>query len=929
MYKAMQRKAKAGHWWMVPLVDFTAVVVKKNLLRVESWAMKQFPNRLNGLHQRIRSRSIRECSNRPIKSLNNLIRHRETQTQRTISEFQGWTFAGCIGPQGECLPLHLALAAHWPEFLCHPADLQMKARAKRTWGSSTLVWIPIEVDWHRLKISKTQKEIIYAGSVRKFLRDSYHNKSWMVVMVVTLSKHKLSDEEVRHMLTKLLGAGCKSSNLIASEFTTIELWQLWGKVGRLALKSERSKVRAQITSALRRKGLNITPGQRISLCCPIGTNARVVKSLVRQALRKSLLHQEVATKIRITVTATKATTGMDMLVNHKHWIHEMDPQTPLRCKCASCPDDWDKALGHKVCRSRKFCQWSLKSPLVMDKMTISMQAQDILWSTLEARLPAFTIQNLELWHAGRRLTSTSEWLATQTRRDSVYSNCHGLDWQAMNTMKQLTSEFVTVPIDKAPGEVLFCCPAYYEKLFDRSFIVNGDYYVKEGRNPEEVLQHLKRHWRKHWSKLGAWDNRGDFPVPYVMPKSKDLQKARPIIPYTKHPLRKVYSAVGVAHSFIMKKLPTHLSFNIMDTADFASRVASGMAEGRRRYGPKLAWKCVFGDLSNMYTELRHTAIESAVHWGMEKSKLCTRLSLIAVDRRTRAARKGRAWAEGTAEIDLSTISEVSSFDNSNMFLYVKGKLVRQCHGCPMGSNLSPPKAMVTCSPPEAEFLKTANRLNALTVNARFMDDVGVFVAFEKGDQFSEELADSLCSRVKLMYPQPLVLELVDPIAGRYKFLESIVEIRDGDILVRHCAPTSWSRSLYGTAPGRLELHPECDKEVLFNRLVCEWHRAERNSVQNFGLLTSVWERCLTLIHEGYPTTVLCNSLGKMCNRDVKGEAVWQCATDVMRMMCRAEITRPRTNSFPCPQHTPVNNNICDIPTDSCQLRLNKTAGEWC
>lgn len=878
-YKCMRRKAKAGSWWMLPIVDFTTVVEKRQLLRVEAWAMTQFHSRLNGLHGKMLSKTIHERSNRPVKGL--LPQHKHKRVEQT--QFQGWTFAGCIGPEGTTHPLNLALAAHWPMFLCNPPNLNRRAETKRIWGRSTLMWFDVQIDWHSLKISEYSNHS-RVGTVRRFLREN--KQSWVIVIVLQRREHKLSDETIKHLLGKLLVASCKNSRYISSEFTTIQLWRLWGKVGRLHLESERRKIRAQITAALRLKGLNITPGGRIRLCCPVGTNSRIVRKLMRLALSKSRLHTEIATKIKISVTAAKTLTGVDLMLDHKSWINMMKASEPLECQCHICPEHWNTMLGHKVCRSQTLWNWSLRSPLVRDRRSIGIEAHEALWAALEKHVPEFTLEGVNLWHSGRRLHADSRWLAIHTEASH---NTEGLQWSKMVSIKRITKDLAKVPIDKAPGEILICCPRYYEKLFDKSFVVDGVYYGKEDRDPKEVLNHLRNQWKRNkWAKLGAWDNNGEFPTPYIMPKSKNLEKARPIIPYTKHPLRKVYSTVGTAHSFLMKKLPHNLSFNIMDTAEFANRVSIGILEGRRRFGDQLAWKCMFGDLSNMYTELRHEAIESATKWGLKQSKLCSRINLVAVDKRHRIARKGRAWAAGTAEVDLHTIEEVSNFDNAHMFLWIKGTLVRQCHGCPMGSNLSPPKAMVTCSPPEANFIKELKRHNALAIHARFMDDVGILIAYNSDDALSERLATDLCERVKHMYPAPLVLETVEPIRGRYKFLESIVQIQGGDILVRHCAPTRQSRPLYGTAPPRLELHPGCEEEVLLSRLVCEWHRAARNSVQKTGLLVSVWERCLTLIHSGHPTAVLHKSLRIMSNLDRPEKVVWRCATGMISVMLWVE-----------------------------------------
>jgi hypothetical protein len=118
-----------------------------------------------------------------------------------------------------------------------------------------------------------------------------------------------------------------------------------------------------------------------------------------------------------------------------------------------------------------------------------------------------------------------------------------------------------------------------------------------------------------------------------------------------------------------------------------------------------------------------------------------------------------------------------------MYMWLKGELVRQRHGCPMGSNLSPAKAVITCSPPEAELMKQARLAGATVITARYMDDVALLVAYDRRCEVSEDAATRLVESVREMYPEPLRLE-IEPERREHDFLESTFLVQGGQVWVR-------------------------------------------------------------------------------------------------------------------------------------------------
>ena len=120
---------------------------------------------------------------------------------------------------------------------------------------------------------------------------------------------------------------------------------------------------------------------------------------------------------------------------------------------------------------------------------------------------------------------------------------------------------------------------------------------------------------------------------------------------------------------------------------------------------------------------------------------------------------------------MTTVEEVSEFDNNNMFCRIKGCIARQRHGCPMGGYVSPGKAMVTLSQPEGALLQRVNAQHLVVICCRYMDDVALMVAFEDGCVLSEEAATELCDHVRQMYPPPLELKC-EPESSVYRNLDT-------------------------------------------------------------------------------------------------------------------------------------------------------------
>lgn len=553
-------------------------------------------------------------------------------------------------------------------------------------------------------------------------------------------------------------------------------------------------------------------------------------------LRQSGIHHQIAQRVKVVVIAAKARTGMQILADQHQWVRRMSHETRLPCCCELCPAEWPMVLGHKTCRSRVLFPWSLRTPLVEDPRAVGKEAVRAIWKAGRRYLPSRALVGVKLCWKGSLIDRDGLALVERNCGMNAPADC---TTSAVLEMKRRLVECVKVPIDKSPGELLVCCPAYYEDLYDKAFNLDGEYYDMNVGCPTKVVLDMRRTFKERgWNMLGGWNGKGEFPVPYVMPKNKDLQRARPIAPYTHHYLKRVYKTVSRAHCYTIRRLDEQDTFNIVCMSEFGERVRRGLEDGAGRFGDRLKWRAQCGDLANMYTELRHDVISEAVVWGLERFRKRVRADRVTVSRRSREVHAGRAYGPGSVEVPLDLIAEVTAYDIRHMFMWIKDKLARQQHGCPMGSPTSPPEAMITCSLAEAELMSRMVSGELLLVVARYMDDVFMLVGYDGEDTQQEQSAVELSDEVLRIYPRPLVMEATDPVDGSFKFLESLVRVEGNRISVRHFNPNCEHPGHSNFAPDRLELHQQVSDAVLSGKLLCEWHKAGKNSIQWEGLFLS-------------------------------------------------------------------------------------------
>ena len=135
------------------------------------------------------------------------------------------------------------------------------------------------------------------------------------------------------------------------------------------------------------------------------------------------------------------------------------------------------------------------------------------------------------------------------------------------------------------------------------------------------------------------------------------------------------------------------------------------------------------------------------------------------------------------DIPTEVLKQICDFDNKNTYAVLKGKVMRQTAGCPMGGFLSPFKAIAGCCISEYQIIKAQREKDCdlIQFTARYMDDVLTVVPYESNAEL--DAAKEWMESIRAGYPKPLVLE-VNELGDQQRFLELMIETVGSEITCR-------------------------------------------------------------------------------------------------------------------------------------------------
>ena len=191
-----------------------------------------------------------------------------------------------------------------------------------------------------------------------------------------------------------------------------------------------------------------------------------------------------------------------------------------------------------------------------------------------------------------------------------------LDISEVVSAARYLRHLVIMGIDKGKNRKLFMCPSLFQQRYNQTFPATTDciHYRKLNMKETEFVAYLKRAYKGHkWWLLASWNAQGSMPVPYPLYKLKDLVRpcgevfaekgkccrCRPILPNSKHWLRRVYRRVGSVLRLLVASIPPEY-ITMMRACDLV-KILDEWSE-KAPIGTK--WAKWTGDISNCYDELR-------------------------------------------------------------------------------------------------------------------------------------------------------------------------------------------------------------------------------------------------------------------------------------------------------------------------------------
>ena len=459
-----------------------------------------------------------------------------------------------------------------------------------------------------------------------------------------------------------------------------------------------------------------------------------------------------------------------MTHSHVKWAKQFTKAKPFECTCGRCSGG--KPGVHKaedifpnifaVCS--KFTpepdDRALRGELVvaMRNMITAMQDHGVLskhtWQNLQGDIDRFISSCVQK-------TPNNKAPAAPVSKLDVIRASRGL------------RRWVVIPIDKDAGSTCLMCPREYWHRLDALYSCASLHYEEVGKSSDLVFTDLVQ-GLADLNTLPAKANDGAIPYGYLMPKSKDLNKSRPVVSYFKHPQKRKLNFAGRALMWLLHRLQhkgLSKSFSSFDTRDYAAT----MADVKLPPGTKV----YLGDVKNMYTNIDHVNLNEVIRWvlNLARKNLGHDLSIFvpnAKSKRPCLADEAKAGVPGS-KISLDNIEEIVKWDVANIYFTLGDKTVRQTMGIPMGSPCSPALAVAVCMHAEHKFAEMHPEV-VVHYGFRYIDDLLLFLRENS-------------NLIGGIYPPPLQLEE-----------EAGIELADGSYEFRFLE--TWTRL---TPDGRLDI----------------------------------------------------------------------------------------------------------------------------
>ena len=285
-----------------------------------------------------------------------------------------------------------------------------------------------------------------------------------------------------------------------------------------------------------------------------------------------------------------------------------------------------------------------------------------------------------------------------------------------------------------------------------------------------------------------------------MAKQKDVNKIRPLASYFFHALKFVYKYISMALAIVLKQL-AEPHFNLFKTFDTLPMITQIMNEAQENFIENSAvdLSTHAGDIKNLFTELPHNEVEKAVIWALKKVqtlKHCRGRKSVTLNLKCKtSSRIGPSYdSDSIINIPFEKIFKVCKFDMENAYFYIKDYILKQIHGIPQGSPLSPTLAQCCLIYVESQFLSSIYD-NTYFFGMRYFDDIRL-LSFSYNSSQIQRSRNTITSFIQHL-PSSLILE-PEFSSHSFYFLECLITFTPPSFMIIYLSKNYVHYNQYGT-----------------------------------------------------------------------------------------------------------------------------------
>ena len=510
----------------------------------------------------------------------------------------------------------------------------------------------------------------------------------------------------------------------------------------------------------------------------------------------------------VCVSFTKQDTILQTLANNisfgKEWKHD----STYSCDCSAISEKYGIPLSSHGCIQINATDipttsavYSIFSTNARNKMLPSLREFHESWKTnisnMETKIKILTtsLNNIEL--PLRKMTKQNKHMLQsiyddivndlETAHEEMLSFSILKKNKVLEFKRSVQDSLVISELGKAKGVLHLCCAKKHSTYTRAAFYDNSTYFQKvpENTTEESILNKMRKSYTNNkWNKVAPiYKEKAIVSYLYLQPKAKNFEKFRPLASYFHHLLKGVYRRASMGLTVILKNLTTAQHFNLFSTyqtKDHLEKIFDKIELYNKLYEQPYV-KVFSGDVQQLFTELKHSTIISALKWALMKiksTKAGRGRSFVTLNLKDKTAhRLGPSYDDnGSLQISFKDIFDISVFDMENVYFRISNTFLLQVFGIPQGSPLSPALASCVLIWVENQFIESIRDDTRFSkhifMGIRYVDDIRIIVLCASNSKKDIELAHLLIQMYIDSFPESLLIEPEPSNFNICRFLEA-------------------------------------------------------------------------------------------------------------------------------------------------------------